>query len=81
MDSEAQIAYSISRKVGNAVVRNRIRRRLRNAFTQSLHSHPGLVGAAMVIILPAAKDRSYAELDAQVKSMLKKIEKSKESTS
>jgi ribonuclease P protein component len=31
-DSSVHVAYAISRKVGNAVVRNRIRRRLRALF-------------------------------------------------
>lgn len=75
------LAYSISRKVGGAVVRNRIRRRLRAIFAELLdESQEPSVGAAVVIVLPGAGDRSYAELKAQVLELMKKIEKSRNQT-
>lgn len=73
------MAYSISRKVGNAVVRNRIRRRLRSLFDEVLAEQPETFSAAVVIVSPGAADLAYAELSEQVVVLMKKIEKSGES--
>lgn len=72
-----QLAYSISRKVGNAVVRNRIRRRLRAVFAEVLGEHqPVPLSAAVVIVLPGARDLTFAELRDQVLELMKKVDKS-----
>lgn len=74
---QTQVAYSISRKVGSAVVRNRIRRRLRSLFTEHLGVDESLpLSAALVIVLPGAHNRTYAELQDQVLELMKKVEKS-----
>ena len=74
---QTQVAYSISRKVGSAVVRNRIRRRLRALFTEHLGVDESLpLSAALVIVLPGARERTYAELQGQVLELMKKVEKS-----
>ena len=52
------VAFAIGRAVGPAVVRNRIRRRLRAALTE-LAPAPGTY---LVSVEPAAARRSYAEL-------------------
>ena len=75
-----QLAYAISRKVGNAVVRNRIRRRLRAVFSQQVVEYPGVLGAGVVIVLPGAAERNYDELHEQVSMLMKKVEKSTDST-
>ena len=75
-----QLAYAISRKVGNAVVRNRIRRRLRAVFLHNVGEYPGVLSAGVVIVLPGARERNYAELQEQVSMLMKKIEKSTETT-
>ena len=74
---QTQVAYSISRKVGSAVVRNRIRRRLRSLLTEHLgvDGSPPL-SAALVIVLPGARERTYAELEDQVLELMKKAKKS-----
>lgn len=74
-----QLAYAISRKVGNAVTRNRIRRRLRVLFANAVREHPEAVSAATVVVLPGAAHRSFAELEEQVVMLMKKIEKSMDS--
>lgn len=71
-----QIAYSISRKVGNAVIRNRLRRRLRELFNESLETSSVSFSAAMVIVLPGAAALNFAELREQVWEIMQKIEKS-----
>jgi ribonuclease P protein component len=55
-----RLAFSIGRPVGSAVVRNRLRRRLRRLFTERVFDlRPGtyLIGAA-----PAAADLDYGDL-------------------
>lgn len=71
-----QVAYSISRKVGNAVTRNRIRRRLRSLFADVLAEQPEVLSAAVVVALPGAANRTYDELEEQVLKLMMKIEKS-----
>jgi len=59
---EARVAYGIGRSVGNAVVRNRLRRRLRVVMT-SLDAHGGLpAGDYLVRAEPSAAMMSFAEL-------------------
>lgn len=66
-------AYGIGRKVGNAVVRNRVRRRLR-AILRELDRDPaqlggdgGLVpGTYLVTVRPEAASLPYAELQRHV---------------
>ncbi len=60
---EVRVAYAIGRKVGPAVVRNRLRRRLRAAVRDLDRSTGGLAtGAYLVSLGPAAAKRSYTEL-------------------
>lgn len=59
--AEARLGFTCSRKVGNAVARNRARRRLREAARQALPA--GLRGWDIVLIgRPATVDRPFAAL-------------------
>lgn len=53
-----EVAYAVGRAVGPAVVRNRVRRRLRTAISE-LGPSPG---AYLVAVTPAAADLGYAAL-------------------
>jgi ribonuclease P protein component len=58
-----RVAYAIGRPVGSAVVRNRLRRRLRAAVRESVASDGGFpAGAYLVRPRPDAVLRSFAEL-------------------
>jgi ribonuclease P protein component len=58
------VAFAIGRKVGNAVVRNRIRRRLRTLLRESV---PDLrPGAWLVAVSPAAAGLTYGELETSL---------------
>lgn len=55
----AKVGYAVSRRVGNAVVRNRVRRRLRSAVREIEHLPPGMY---LIIPRPAAARTAYAAL-------------------
>jgi ribonuclease P protein component len=66
--SSARVAFAIGRKVGNAVVRNRVRRRLRAILRELDRSEgPGLVpGAYLVSVRPEAATLPYQRLTDHV---------------
>jgi ribonuclease P protein component len=66
------VAFAIGRKVGGAVVRNRLRRRLRSIL-RSLDLAPGgyLVG---VTPDPAASSLSFAQLSALVRQAVSALD-------
>lgn len=60
---DVRFAYAIGRKVGPAVVRNRLRRRLRAAARDLDVATGGLpTGAYLVVLRPEAARRTYHEL-------------------
>jgi ribonuclease P protein component len=66
----ARVGFVVSRAVGNAVVRNRVRRRLRGAVATRLDDlRPG----SLVVIraLPTAATADYAELDASLEQAMR----------
>ncbi len=65
----ARAGFVVSKAVGNAVVRNRVRRRLRHLVRDRLDTLPP--GAVLVVrALPAAAGRSYGELGADLDAAL-----------
>jgi ribonuclease P protein component len=70
--SDPRVGFVVSRAVGNAVVRNRVKRRLRHLSRERLTALPK--GSALVVrAQPAASDASYAELGAELDRCLGRV--------
>jgi ribonuclease P protein component len=68
-----RVGFTASRKVGNAVIRNRAKRRMRAAAASVLPSH-GRQGTDYVLIARASTaDRPFAELVADLEAALRRI--------
>ncbi len=65
-----QVGFSVSKKVGNAVTRNKVKRRLRECF----RPHLGDVKNALYVFVarPSAANATFSSLQQQVDSLLKK---------
>ena len=72
-----RIGFTVSKKVGNAVIRNHIKRQLR----EIVRLHPLVSGTGMDIVIIArrsAVNASYQELCADLESLLPKYADEKE---
>ena len=72
-DPAMRIGFTVTRKIGNAVVRNRMKRRFR-ALARNLLSANGLAGADHVVIGRAEGiERPFAKLGDEFARALKKV--------
>ena len=72
-DPAMRVGFTVTKKIGNAVVRNRMKRRLRALARETLPEH-GVAGADHVLIGRAGGiERDYACLAADLKQALKKV--------
>ena len=72
-DSTMRVGFTVTKKIGNAVVRNRMKRRFRSLARETLREH-GVAGADHVLIGRAGGvERDYASLAAELKRALKKL--------
>ena len=70
--SAVRVGFTASRKVGNAVARNRARRRLRSVAREVLsHAEPG--NDFVLIARPATVDRDYQALVTDLVAGLKRL--------
>ena len=68
-----RVGYTASRKVGNAVVRNRAKRRLRAAVEEVMPSH-GVLGCDYVIIARLAITKQpFRAIQVDLKTAMKKL--------
>jgi ribonuclease P protein component len=69
----ARVGFVVSKAVGNAVIRNRVKRRLRHLAREHVMSLPG--SAVLVVrALPASATASYAELGADLARSLERVQ-------
>lgn len=64
------VAFAISRKVGSAVVRNRLRRRLRDELDGLARAHRLPTGAYLVALTPAAAGLDGSALRGHLRDAL-----------
>lgn len=71
-EGPARVGFVVGRAVGNAVVRNRVKRRLRHLARGHLDSLPA---ASLVVVraLPGAADASSAQLDRDLTRALDRL--------
>jgi ribonuclease P protein component len=69
-----RFGYTVSKKIGKAVVRNRTRRRLKAATTELLDAaRPGV--DYVIIARPEAVDRPYSDLKADLAQAFARIDR------
>ena len=72
-DPAMRVGFTVTKKIGNAVIRNRMKRRLRALAREMLPEH-GIAGADHVLIGRAGGvERHYASLAAELRQALKKV--------
>lgn len=71
----AEVGFTVSKAVGNAATRNRVRRRLRHLTREHLATLQELPGRAALVVraLPAAADASYVTLGADLTRTLDRV--------
>ena len=67
---EKKVGFSVSKKVGNAVTRNKVRRRLRECFRPLMGDVK--TGLYVVVARPAAAEAAFDALEKDVRYLLKK---------
>lgn len=69
---EPRVGFVVSKAVGNAVIRNRVKRRLRHLAREHVSSLPG--SAVLVVrALPAAAEATFAELGVDLERCLDRV--------
>jgi ribonuclease P protein component len=74
---EPRFGFTITKKLGLAVTRNRIRRRLSHAIRAALQVHPAAPYDYVVVARPPAIDRAFADLISDVTKALIHISNAK----
>jgi ribonuclease P protein component len=70
-DGRARLGLIVSRKVGNSVVRNRVKRHLREIFRQSQQTLP--TWDFVVIARPPARVSTFQTLNADFENAVKRL--------
>ena len=74
-DAPARLGFTVTKKVGNAVIRNRTRRRLKEAARLLMRDHP-ITGADLVLIgRDATRARDFAALQHDLRRALDKADR------
>ena len=67
-----RVGFSVSKKVGKATVRNKIRRRIRESFRLNCDEHIKNGYDLVFIARVASKDAEYEDIEKSVKTLIKK---------
>jgi ribonuclease P protein component len=71
-DGPARLGFTVTRKVGNAVIRNRTRRRLKEAVRLLLREHP-VTGRDLVLIgRDSTRKRNFKALQGDLRKALER---------
>ena len=74
-DISMRVGFTVTKKIGNAVVRNRMKRRLR-ALSREMLANEGVAGADHVLIGRAGGiERDYAALKGELAKALGKVKR------
>ncbi len=74
-DPDVRVGFTVTKKIGNAVVRNRMKRRLR-ALSREVLAAEGVAGADHVLIGRAGGvERDYAALKVELAKALAKVKR------
>ena len=75
VDGPVRVGFTVSKAVGNAATRNRVKRRLRHLTREHLPSLEELPGRAALVVraLPAAAEASYDTLGADLRRTLGRV--------
>lgn len=73
-DHPAHVGFTVTKKVGNAVVRNRVRRRLKEAATEIFPAKAACGRDYILIGRFAALDMAYNRIKSDMKWALNKLE-------
>ncbi|GAA1911918.1 hypothetical protein GCM10009797_01980 [Nocardioides hwasunensis] len=71
----ARVGFTVSKAVGDAATRNRVKRRLRHLTREHLLTLEALPGRAALVVraLPPAAEASYADLGSDLARSLSKV--------
>ncbi len=71
-----RVAFAVGRSVGGAVVRNRIKRRLREAFSRMLLKNKSIPnGDYLIRVFPGASTKSFIGLSEDLERSIENLKK------